>query len=309
MLHYKPVDGYFGDPIPFFWQGVYHVFYLKAPLEPKRYGADFTPYEHLSTRDFIHWKEHSQVIAPSVDGPDALSCWTGSVFHKDGLFYLFYTGHNTRDQQRPQTICLATSADLETWEKSDRNPIMAPNPDLFQRSDWRDPFILWNEQEQCYMMSITTIRTGDCYAKGGSLAVARSRDLHEWKVGEVFYNPGNHNYPECSDIFQLGDYWYLVTSIYDKTCYLVGDSPLGPWRRARTDSFDGVLNYAMKTLCDGENRFALGWIRTRGGRTDQGPWEWGGHMSFPRQLVPHDDGTLFVKLPDQFRTIARVKIV
>lgn len=31
-IYYRPEDGYVGDVIPFFWQGQYHAFYLKAPL-------------------------------------------------------------------------------------------------------------------------------------------------------------------------------------------------------------------------------------------------------------------------------------
>ncbi len=29
MLHLKPQDGWFGDPIPFYWDGVWHLFYLR----------------------------------------------------------------------------------------------------------------------------------------------------------------------------------------------------------------------------------------------------------------------------------------
>ena len=29
MLHLKPDDGWFGDPIPFYWDGVWHLFFLK----------------------------------------------------------------------------------------------------------------------------------------------------------------------------------------------------------------------------------------------------------------------------------------
>jgi len=303
MYHYKPIDGYFGDPIPFFWDGIYHIFYLKAPLEPKRHGANFTPYAHISTRDFIHWKEHPIAIRPSDDGPDAISCWTGCIVEKDGAFYLFYTGHNTNDPNIPQSICLATSKDLDHWEKYPHNPISTPDPKIFNIHHWRDPFVFWSEKENCYLMSITTIRKDGGFWKGGALAIARSKDLLNWKPGEIFYNPGNHGYPECSDIFKIGNYWYLVCSIFDKTCYRIGETPLGPWRVGKTDSFDGVMNYAAKTISDGKNRYILGWIRTKENRKDEGKWEWAGHLSFPRQLVQDEDGTLYAKLPDQFNQL------
>lgn len=303
MYHYKPVDGYFGDPIPFFWNGVYHLFYLKAPLEPKRHGASHTSYEHISTRDFIQWEEHPTAIEPTPDSPDASGCWTGSIIEKDGIFYLFYTGHAPEHPTKPQTICVATSLDLDHWEKSERNPILLPDPELYNIKHWRDPFVFWSEEERCYLMSLTTVLKKGCHWKGGALVICRSQDLIHWNPGEVFYYPGNHGFPECSDIFKMGNYWYLVCSIFDKTCYRVGDSPLGPWRAARTDSFDGVLNYAAKTISDGQNRYAMGWIRTKSQSKDSGAWEWAGHLSFPRQLVQDSDGTLYSKLPEQFQVL------
>jgi len=152
-------------------------------------------------------------------------------------------------------------------------------------------------------MSLTTVMKEGGHWKGGSLVIARSNDLRNWIVGEVFYYPGNHGFPECSDIFRLGNYWYLLCSIFDKTCYRIGDSPLGPWRAGRTDSFDGVLNYAAKTISDGQNRYVMGWIRTKSNSKDGGAWEWAGHLSFPRQLVQSSDGTLYSRLPDQYKEL------
>jgi beta-fructofuranosidase len=303
MWHYKPADGYFGDPIPFFWDGVYHMFYLKAPLEPKRHGADFTHYAHVSTRDFLTWTEHKPVIFPEEGAPDAKSCWTGCVIHHDGVFYLFYTGHDRGHPTRPQSICLATSRDMENWEKSPDNPILLPDTNRFKISDWRDPFVFWSEPDQCFLMSITTMVNGADFYTAGALAYARSADLLHWEIDEVYYNPGNHGYPECSDLFELGGRHYVLMSIFHKTAYRFGPTNRGPWQTGRTDSFDGVMNYAAKSLSDGTNRFVVGWIRTRQGRRDSGGWEWGGHMAFPRQIVQDADGTLFSKLPDQFEAI------
>lgn len=303
MWHYRPDDGYFGDPIPFYWQGVYHLFYLKAPMEPKRYGADFTPYEHISTRDFLTWQEHPQAIAPEEGKPDAKSCWTGCIFHHEGTFFLFYTGHDAGHPTRPQSICVATSRDLDHWKKSPNNPILLPDTSKFKITDWRDPFVFWNEAEECFMMSITTMMKEANFFKAGALVFARSQDLENWEIGDVYYNPGNHGFPECSDLFELGGRHYAIMSIFNKTCYRFAPTLNGPWSTGRTDSFDSTMNYAAKSIFDGTNRFVLGWIRTRLGRRDSGNWEWGGHLSFPRQIVQEPDGTLFVKLPEQFAAL------
>jgi beta-fructofuranosidase len=153
------------------------------------------------------------------------------------------------------------------------------------------------------MMLITTVLRSGSIWKGGALAVARSSDLLEWQRGEVIYYPGNHSFPECSEVFQIDGTWYMVCSIFDKTCYRIGDSPTGPWRTGKTESFDGVMNYAAKSFSDGRDRFIMGWIRTKEGRKDNGSWEWGGHLSFPRQMVKGSDGSLYCGLPEQFDQI------
>ena len=109
-VFYRPADGFVGDVIPFYWEGVYHAFYLKAPLPPHRNGADGAPYAHLASSDLVHWEELPLAIAPGPPGsPDAVSCFTGSIIERNGVFHLFYTGYAGENQ--PQTVCRATSAD------------------------------------------------------------------------------------------------------------------------------------------------------------------------------------------------------
>lgn len=303
MLHYKPNDGYFGDPIPLFWDGKYHIFYLKAPLEPSRNQADHTCYAHISSRDLIHWEEHPIAISPAQGGPDAMSCWTGSIIEHEGRFFLFYTGYDKDHPFHPQSICLATSCDLDHWEKHPDNPISLADGESFAYIHWRDPFVFWSEKEKCFLMSITTARRDEPDWSSGALVIARSTDLIHWETGEVYYHPGNHCCPECSDIFEMNGRWYMASSMFLKTCYRMGESPLGPWWAPRFDSFDGPMNYAAKTISDGEKRFVIGWIRTKASCRDDGAWEWGGYMSLPKEIVPAEDGTLFVRLPVQFSQV------
>ena len=63
-IFYRPDDGYVGDVIPFYWEGQYHAFYLKAPLPPLRHGADHTPYAHVVSADLTYWEERPLAIEP-----------------------------------------------------------------------------------------------------------------------------------------------------------------------------------------------------------------------------------------------------
>ena len=104
MLHFKPHDGYVGDVIPFFYGGRYHIFYLKAPLEPQRSGVASLLYAHLVSDDLRHWEELPNAIEPEPGSPDADGTWTGSVIECDGTFYLFYTGYHRDGDPFTQTI-------------------------------------------------------------------------------------------------------------------------------------------------------------------------------------------------------------
>ncbi len=47
-----------------------------------------------------------------------------------------------------------------------------------------------------------------------------------------------------------------------------------PWEIPDDDVFDTRADYAIKTASDGKRRFAFGWIASKYGNTDFGPWEW-----------------------------------
>ena len=70
--------------------------------------------------------------------------WTGSVIERDGLFYLFYTGHRI-GAGNPQTICLATSRDqVHLIMKHEGNPLLLPSA-ACEPVDWRDPYVFYSE--------------------------------------------------------------------------------------------------------------------------------------------------------------------
>ena len=97
------------------------------------------------------------------------------------------------------------------------------------------------------------------------------------------------------ELFQMGDYWYLVFSTFsDKftTHYSIAKNPNGPWIIPEDDVFDTRADYAIKTASDGKTRFAFGWIASKYGDCDFGPWEWGGTMVFHELIQNPADGTL-----------------
>jgi beta-fructofuranosidase len=291
-VFFRPTDGFVGDVIPFYWQGQYHAFYLKAPLPPDRNDADGAPYAHLVSQDLVNWEEWPLAITPGPPGsPDQMSCFTGSVIERNGIFHIFYTGYAGPD--KPQTVCRATSSDLRTWTKDPRNPIIEADPRWYEAIDWRDPFPFWNEDAGEYWMLLAAREKDGPANRRGCIALMTSPDLDQWEVRPPFWPPRLYYTHECPDLFRWGDNWVLVYSTFSErhvTHYRVSNSLNGPWLAPTNDTFDERAFYAAKTAGDGNRRFVFGWNPTRENEEDTGKWQWGGDMVVHELHRLADDG-------------------
>lgn len=279
-----------GDPIPFAIDGVTHLFYLSSPPGTLDYPERVrTSWQHVSTTDFTEWREHPPAVEPGPVGAyDGGGIWTGSVVEHDGTCYLFYTGHHV-GAANPQTICLATSTDLETFTRVEGNPLVPP-PAQFDPIDWRDPYVFFNDDEGLWWMLIATRSVTGPAARRGVIALATSPDLLTWTVEpDPLYAPGTTFCPECPELWPLDGRWYLVYSRFSEsvgTLYRVADTPRGPFRVPADEMLGGRRWYAAKSApLDAGSRSAFGWVHdftTEGGRPR---WLWGGDFTAPRVLT------------------------
>ena len=303
-LFFKPTDGWAADFIPFYWDGVYHLFYLKDYRDHAGHGEG-TPWFHVSTRDFVQFADHGEALPRGTVNDQDLYVFTGCVMEHAGTFHIFYTGHNPhfRAQGKPeQAVMHATSDDLITWRKQPDDTFFAPS-DAYEPHDWRDPFVFWNEQAGEFWMLLAARTTSGPSRRRGCTALCASRDLREWEVREPFWSPALYFTHECPDLFRMGAWWYLVFSEFSEasvTRYRMSRTLDGPWLAPANDTFDGRAFYAAKTASDGDRRYVFGWNPTREGERDDGRWQWGGNL-VTHEIVQRDDGTLDVRLPATVR--------
>lgn len=303
-LFYKPDEAWVGDVIPYFENGDFYLYYLR---EKRLNGipAEKTSWNLVSTKDFIHFNDKGVALkAGTLEDPDR-SCYTGSVLKDStGKYHLFYTAQNSanpkymKDGRPLQYIMQAESMDLQHWKKKKEFILAACGE--HENFDWRDPFVFYNEDEECYFMLIAARIKGKTRKKGGCLCCMKSPDLQEWTVEGDFYAPETYMTHECPDCFKLGDWWYLVFSTFsDKyvTHYRMSKTIDGPWMIPENDTFDGRAFYAAKTA-PGSNgkRYLFGWVPTKYGNVDEGKWEWAGNLAV-HELSQEKDGTLSVKIP------------
>ena len=86
-------QGYVGDCMPYYEDGVYYIYYLKDEGDSYHHAIYLT-----TTTDFLTYTEYDDPILEASDSP-APDEWIGPGFvvKADGSSYLFYTGHTEAD--------------------------------------------------------------------------------------------------------------------------------------------------------------------------------------------------------------------
>jgi sucrose-6-phosphate hydrolase SacC (GH32 family) len=282
-IHFRPAVGVFADPIPFYWKGDYHVFYLRG-------SAGKVPWEHIVSRDLVHWKElpAALVVDGEQTGPDGGAMFTGSVVRGLGQFHIFYTGDNGANPKGTEFIMHATSPDLITWTKHPEDMI-APDGVNYKNArqrDFRDPYVFWNQRERRFWM---VFFGNDAKTGAGVQGLAVSEDLKRWEFQPPLPGAGGQ---ECPDLFPIGDRWYLIGGDHFSTA----KDPRGPYAPPPVAAaIDRPFIYAAKRTFDGHRHIWTGWLWDRSPRVDSGQSCWGGTQCLPRELYAGPGGQLYCR--------------
>ncbi len=279
---------YVGDPMPFYEDGVFYIYYLKEGGDSYNHSVYLT-----TTEDFLTFTEYDEpVLEASRDGGQDGWIGTGSVVKVGEKYYFFYTGHAGSDSyEYKEKIMVAEGTSptsftkVEGWE-------LTPPAELGQKNDFRDPQAYYNEEKGVLELTVTA-------AQGGVARVVKftmAKDLKGFEYeGVILTDPtGAFWNLECSDTFRLGDRWYITYSGQDDTLwYASSENRYGPYDEPRR--IDGKLFYAAKHVEDGENSYMVGWARrSESPSSTQEVSAWGGNL-IVQQLAQGEDGSLILK--------------
>lgn len=289
-MFYKPSHGWVGDPMPFYENGTFHVFYLQ---DTRPAPATFHPWYKATTADFLSYTDDGEMIPCGADNSQEDALGTGSVFKNGNIYYAFYTAHNG-DLDPKEFIYLATSSDLKAWTKQPSFSFRAP--DGYDRNEFRDPFILKEGNE--FKMLVSTRADIGGGAWKGVIAQFKSNDLLNWEIDTAtpfFYIDDNEFMVECADVFTENGYQYIIYSGIDSRLvhYKYRKQGVQAWTTPANNALDGITFYAAKTASDGTSRYLFGWAPTRTGNNDSSDFSWGGSLVV-HQLNQNSDGTLSV---------------
>ena len=306
--YYTPAIGRVGDPMPFYDEkaGEYKVLYLQEfnNNAPFRYHPIWT----VATKDGANYYSLGETLGVgSSDFQQDAALGTGCCYYnkQDGLYYIYYTGHNP-NCENTEVVLRATSPDYKTWTRDISWSLKGADYNL-SKNDFRDPQIF--EDNGVYHMVIAT-RQGD-----PKFADFTSTDMKNWEFAGSF-NAVWDRMCECPDIFKMGDWWYFIysegyqTTWSRKVKYMMADSFEGlkacfgnPGANWPKDGHEGILDsrafYAGKTASNGSERLIWGWCPFRSGAN---VWEkninvgekepnWSGALVC-HKIIQHADGTL-----------------
>ena len=283
FLHFTAADGWFGDPMPLWHDGIFHVYYTK--LFPARSGNEknVIGWGHISSPDLLHWTEHPD---PFAHGAPDTPFNTGCVYFGEGRFHAFFAG---QDKNGGHIMLRAESMDGIHFDKA---TVALPNPPPPYRpaSSYRDPVVVWDPDTCLYRMLFccrSLDSTDGISVFSGIVAQAVSPDLVHWEYREPLSLTGVASYIECPDLFRDEDRWILIY-YWHETRFRHSPSIDGSFERAHVLSPDHFDFMAARQMYDGAQRYLIGWLPRRD--CDCGERIWGGHMLYPRELTIDGDG-------------------
>lgn len=279
-LHYTPEDGWFGDPMPLYHNGVYHVYYTK--LHP----TGRLVWGHISSYDLIHYTEHPDPF--TLDAPNSPRN-TGCVFWGEGKFHAYYALYSEETGRYGMYHCESGDGILFT-----RQPELCfERPEQWYQQDgtFRDPFVFFDSDSGLYRMVFCAKekREGDSADFfSGTVGQAVSRDLKIWECLPPLKITGVGTTLECPEVYRDGDRWVLIY-YWRETRFRTAAALDGLWERGAVISPDHFDFMAGRHLFDGRRHLLFGWIPRRD--CDCAERIWGGHMLFPRELRMEDGRT------------------
>ena len=288
---YAPEGEYCKDHTIIERNGEYHLFSISGTAATSWYYSDSeSRLSHSVSSDLRNWTFKGHVLPARGTMPPCPSMqihepwredkiWAPFCLQAKGKYWMFYAGieHDilTPDAdtmpygRHVQRICLATSADLLSWERHP-DPVFVETPEMSPHpgAALRDPMIMRDEAADRWIMYVTMYAEDQRNAVGALV----SDDLLRWSFERfVYVEPlGSDIITESPFVSEIGGRYYLFVN----KGYAESAHPLGPF--SPCISYDGeqpgwgagenivIGGRLRRSLLGGENLIAEKGIRYGG---------------------------------------------
>ncbi len=216
--------------------GRWHLFHIVGPTGRGCYDVDAEiSFGHAVSTDLLTWEPRPDVLAVDpASRHETHHLFAPYVVEREGVYYLFYSGINT--DLKMESMCLATSRDLYTWEKHPHNPVFRPSTSWAEyrpgSGTWgccRDPHVLPHPDYGYVLYYVTWIK--DTHFRLVALGAAVSDNLVSWQdAGPVMIREFASDYSttsmESPCVVARDGLYYLFYKHRDGTRLAVSDNPL-----------------------------------------------------------------------------------
>lgn len=249
MVHFDFEQKYFVHPGRQVWDfslvradSLHHIFYHTIfPTTPWAARADTI--WHAVSPDLRHWDIRGPVLTAEAGHWDEGALWAPSVARDEAhdRWVMLYTGCDAAINQR---IGLATSIDLEHWERMEAAVLAPDTTQYLWRATWgwsnfRDPYLY--RADGLWHVLVTALKEIDGHSTG-VIYHATSADLLTWTdVGPLFANDGSipGHVLESSQYHVIGSQHHLLFGEFDTTgIALLSASDPGDWTMANRNFLD-----------------------------------------------------------------------
>lgn len=277
--------------------GKWHIFFLQAPrslVDPDLRHGNATV-GHAMSSDLINWEYLGTALEPGPLGAwDDRATWTGSIVKSDeGLWHMFYTGTNKSNEKGfVQRIGVATSTDLMSWKKKD-GFVTEADSQWYERAEqienekkqgqlswyeeaWRDPWVYKDKDTNDWVMLITARSNLGPHDSRGTIGVARSRDLLNWKVCEPLKVESEFGHYEVPQLFQSTESELVISfclasnnhassrvsrgeRVWTGNGIMRSSSLNGTWK-VENEPFLEDPHYAARLIVEEDNILAMAWL-------------------------------------------------
>ena len=277
--------------------GKWHIFFLQAPrslVDPDLRHGNATV-GHAMSSDLINWEYLGTALEPGPLGAwDDRATWTGSIVKSDeGLWHMFYTGTNKSNEKGfVQRIGVATSTDLMSWKKKD-GFVTEADSQWYERAEqienekkqgqlswyeeaWRDPWVYKDKDTNDWVMLITARSNLGPHDSRGTIGVARSRDLLNWKVCEPLKVESEFGHYEVPQLFQSTESELVISfclasnnhassrvsrgeRVWTGNGIMRSSSLNGTWK-VENEPFLEDPHYAARLIVEEDHILAMAWL-------------------------------------------------
>ncbi|MDP6574870.1 MAG: glycoside hydrolase family 32 protein [Candidatus Peribacteraceae bacterium] len=324
--HHIPPEGFFNDANgALFWKGRYHLFYLaRTPIpNPEKSSKDkwVAVWDHVSSRDLVHWIHHPPSVIPKLDGSMPLGIYSGGAIKNAPRPTLIY-----HVPGQGACISIAQDDDLNEWKPFPGNPVIKLHEE-------EDEFVVydptgWYENGKYYaLIGNKNKRPG---YEGDCTSLFTSSDLKNWEYQGPFYQSRREWTLEnedaaCPDFYPLGnsDTHMLLLHGHQPyrniTHYYLGkyeNERFFPEHHGRMSWLGGQLSGPESLVDDKGRNIFFGWMaesKTGGeslwgynievdpGKNDL--YAWGSVVSLPRVMTLREDGQLGIEPAPEFEIL------